>query len=138
LIQCKHDYKASKNVEKGKYDDQGYNHESYCKEVTNLTSTSFFDMEQSNLPLSILPIRPTHSNNPDHQDDNDTDVVDDLSYPFDDNDNNEDEKNGSHQPSNLSYGKVIGKCTDLTKTIQNNPAEMTKLFVLMENMVKRY
>jgi hypothetical protein len=27
---------------------------------------------------------------------------------------------------------------DLVKTIQNDPAKMTKLFVLVENMVKRY
>jgi hypothetical protein len=96
-------------------------------------------MDQSNLPPAIFPLFPTNSNNQDHQDDNDTDVVDDILYPFDDNNNDdEDKENASHCLPKLSYGEVVGKCMDLIKTIQNNPAEMTKFFVLMENMVKRY
>jgi hypothetical protein len=95
-------------------------------------------MDQSNQPPAIFPVWPTDSNNQDHQDDNDTDAVDDLSYPFDDNNDDEDKENESHHLPNLSYGEVIGKYTDLIKMTQNNLPEMTKLFFLMENMVKRY
>jgi hypothetical protein len=81
LIQCEHEYNASKNVEKGKYDNQWYNREAYCKKVTDWTATSSFDnMDQSNLPPAIFLVLPTNSNNQDHQDDNDTDVVNDIAF----------------------------------------------------------
>jgi hypothetical protein len=143
LIQCEHEFNATKIVEKEKCNDRWYNPEAYCQEVMDLTAHSFFVLGDTNQHSLILLAGP---NNEERQGVNALEAVDndggsdtngnETYFPQDDDDLEDDKEN---EIQHLSYSAVVGKCTaDLVKTIQNDPAEMTKLFVLMENMVKRY
>jgi hypothetical protein len=142
LSQCEHEFNASKNVEKDKYHNQWYNWEAYCQKVQDMTATSFFDIHDFNIPSSILAGVHTGPNTEDLQVEDDTQSEDNGNNPsfpqHEDYDDDADKENVSLVNCKLSYGKVVGKCTDLVKTIQNDSAKMTKLFVLLEIMVKRY
>jgi hypothetical protein len=104
-------------------------------------ATSFFNLEDFNLPASFLTGGGhTGSNNKDLQFENNTKSEDNGHDPsfHHNNDDDRDKESGSHLNHNLSHGEAVRKCVDLVKAIKNNPAKMTKLFVLVENMVKRY
>jgi hypothetical protein len=142
LIHCEHEYGASKNVENKKFNNRLHNWETYHEEVMDLKATSFFNLEHINLQSSFPTAGCFSSNNKDHPGDNETGSEfneHDPSFPHEDYDlDNDDKENEGCGLSALTYSEVIGKCTDLVKMIQNDPAKMTKLFVLVENMVKRY
>jgi hypothetical protein len=66
LIQCEHEFNATKIVEKEKYNNPWYNREAYCQEVINLTAYYFFGLEEFNLQ-SFIPVSNAGSNNEEHQ-----------------------------------------------------------------------